>query len=117
VTVIVPTPEVDVVEVEETAEVETAPEPADPEVMALFEAESATKVGKAIRGYIIKRFPEEGEEVFARLDKAILELHRQGDKDRVGRIIEGLLELAREPELKRTAKWAGELLPKLYAAP
>jgi hypothetical protein len=117
VTVIVPPPEVDVVEVKETVEVETAPEPADPEVMALFEAENATKVGRAIRGYIIKRFPEDGEEVFARLDKAILELHRRGDKERVGRIIEGLLELAREPELKRTAKWASELLPKLYAAP
>lgn len=115
VTVIVPPPERDVIEVRDEVEVEAeVATPADPEVLALLDGETASKVGKSLRNYIIKRFPEDGEEVFVRLDNAILELHRHGDKERVGRVIEALLELAREPELKRTAKWAGELLPKLY---
>jgi hypothetical protein len=113
--VVMPPPEVDVVEVRDAVDVEVeVATPADPEVLALLDGESASKVGKSLRSYIIKHFPEVGEEVFVRLDKAILELHRQGDKERVGRVIEALLELAREPELKRTARWAGELLPKLY---
>jgi len=81
----------------------------EPEVMALFEAESAARLSKGIRSYITRRFPEDGEVVFARLEAGII-AHGRDPK-----VIEALLELVREPELKRTARWVQDLLPRLYA--
>jgi len=93
--------------VAEASEVETTP--LEPEVVALFEAETAQRLSKGIRNYITKRFPEDGEVVFTRLEAAII-AHGRDPK-----VIEALLELVREPELKRTAKWVQDLLPRLYA--
>ena len=83
--------------------------PIDPELVALFEAESAARLSKSIRSYITKRFPEDGEAVFARLEAAIIA------RGRDPKVIEALVELLREPELKRTGRWVQDLLPRLYA--
>jgi len=84
--------------------------PPDPEVAALLEGDSAARVARQIRNYITRRFPDDGEAVFARLEAAILA------RGKDPRVIEALLELMRESELKRTARWVQDLLPRLYAA-
>lgn len=94
---------IDVVEVDTT--------PLDPEVVALFEnAETAARLSKSIRSYITRRFPEDGEQVFTRLEAVIFA------RGKDPKVIEALLELVREPELKRSARWVQDLLPRLYAA-
>lgn len=95
--------------VEAVSEVETTP--LEPEVVALFEADSAARLSKGIRSYITRRFPEDGEVVFTRLEAGII-AHGRDPK-----VIEALLELVREPELKRTARWVQDLLPRLYSQP
>jgi len=74
-------------------------------------AETAARLSKGIRSYITKRFPEDGEVVFTRLEAGII-AHGRDPK-----VIEALLELVREPELKRTARWVQDLLPRLYSQP
>lgn len=86
-----------------------APSALDPEVAALLEGDTAARVARQIRNYITRRFPEDGEAVFTRLETAIL------SRGKDPRVIEALLELLREPELKRTARWVQDLLPRLYA--
>jgi hypothetical protein len=73
-----------------------------------FDTESPDRLARAIRSYITKNFPTAGDAVFAALEAEILA--RRTDR----RIIEALLELVRETELKRTSRWASELLPRLY---
>ena len=112
VEVVAPAPEVvappdvapDVVEVE----VETPT--VAPELLALFDPDSPRAIARNVRNYVTRRFPTDGEAVFARLEEAISVVGAEP------RVIEALLELMRESELKRTAKWVQELLPRLYAA-
>jgi hypothetical protein len=94
----------DVVEVAAPAPVEVAPE-----LVELFAPDTPRGVARNIRNYVTRRFPEDGDAVFVRLEEAII---ARGTEPKV---IEALLELMREPELKRTAKWVQELLPRLYA--
>lgn len=90
--------------------VEVDATPLDPEVVALFEdAETAARLSKSIRGYITRRFPDDGEAVFTRLEAVIFA------RGKDPKVIEALLELVREPELKRSARWVQDLLPRLYA--
>ncbi len=80
-----------------------------PELVELFAPDTPRGVARNIRNYVTRRFPEDGDAVFGRLEEAII---ARGAEPKV---IEALLELMREPELKRTAKWVQELLPRLYA--
>jgi len=100
-----PPPEApDVIEVAAPAPVAVAPE-----LIELFAPDTPRGVARNIRNYVTRRFPEDGDQVFARLEEAIV---ARGTEPKV---IEALLELMREPELKRTAKWVQELLPRLYS--
>lgn len=89
-------------------EVEAAPEVAE-ELLEIFAPESPRAIARNVKGYVTRNFPTEGEAVFAKLEEAI------GVVGAEPKVIEALLELMREPELKRTAKWVSELLPRLYA--
>lgn len=80
-----------------------------PEVAALLAGDSPRAIARGIKNYVTKNFPADGDAVFSRLEDGIIA--RGAD----GQVIEALLELMREPELKRTAKWVQELLPRLYA--
>lgn len=91
-----------------TPEVEAAPVVAQ-ELLEIFAPESPRAIARNVRGYVTRNFPTEGEAVFTNLEEAI------GVVGAEPKIIEALLELMREPELKRTAKWVSELLPRLYA--
>ncbi len=74
----------------------------------LFEADTPSRLARQIRNHITRNFPEQGEAVFENLESEILA--RRGDR----RLIEALLELVQETELKRTSRWATALLQKLY---
>ena len=91
-----------------TPEVETRPEVAA-ELLEIFAPEAPRAIARNVRGYVTRNFPTEGEAVFTKLEEAIAVVGAEP------KIIEALLELMREPELKRTAKWVSELLPRLYA--
>lgn len=92
--------------------VEVVPElpPVAPDLLALFDPDSPRAIARNVRNYVTRRFPTDGEAVFTRLEEAITSIGAEP------RVIEALLELMREPELKRTAKWVQDLLPRLYAA-
>lgn len=82
--------------------------PLDPEAAAVFEASSVRELARNMRSYITRRFPDDGELVFERLEAAIVAHGKDPE------VIEALLELVRDPQLKRTARWVKELLPRLY---
>lgn len=82
----------------------------DPEAVAALQGESARQLARDLKNLITRRFPDEGEAVFEKIEAAIV-AHGRDPK-----VIEALLELVREPELKRTARWVQELLPRLYVA-
>lgn len=107
----------ELVEVEETnepppdtvePEVEAAPQVAA-ELLEIFAPESPRAIARNVRGYVTRNFPTDGEAVFTKLEEAIAVVGAEP------KIIEALLELMREPELRRTAKWVSDLLPRLYA--
>lgn len=92
----------------DVVEVAVAKPAVAPELLEIFAPDSPRAIARNVRSYITRNFPTDGEVVFTRLEEAI---------DAVGaepRVIEALLELMREPELKRSAKWVQELLPRLY---
>ncbi|MFO0749918.1 MAG: hypothetical protein U1F43_30250 [Myxococcota bacterium] len=83
--------------------------PEAPEVTAIFEAETTERLALNIRNHITRSFPSDGEAVFARLEAAVL-ARRKDPK-----VVEALVELLKEPELKRTARWVQGVLPKLVS--
>jgi len=91
-------------------EVEPAEAPPEaPEVTALFEADTKERLAKNIRNHVTKTFPSDGDAVFTRLEAAVLARR----KDPM--VVQALVELLKEPELKRTTRWVQELLPRLVA--
>lgn len=111
ITIVPTTP--DVVEpvevVVDTLEEEEVAAPEAPEVTAVFVAETKERLAKNIRNHITKTFPNDGEAVFERLTAAVMARR----KDPL--VVEALIELLDEPELKRTTKWVQSILPKLVS--
>jgi hypothetical protein len=97
------TPEVAIEEVE--VEVDTS---LKEDLSSLFEAETPSRLARQLRNHITRNYPEQGDSVFERLESEILD--RRSDR----RIVEALLELVQETELKRTSRWATTMLQKLY---
>jgi len=78
------------------------------EIAALFDHGAPTRTARALRGYITRRWPKDGEVVFEDLERWIL---AHGDPE----VVAALLELMKDRDLKRTSKWLAELIPRLYA--
>jgi len=100
-----------ITDVVEPTEVAAAPEvvapPEPPELAALFAADTKERLARNLRNHVTKSFPSKGDAVFVELEAAVLARRRDP------LVVQALVELLKEPELKRTARWVQELLPRL----
>ncbi|MCB9733530.1 MAG: protein phosphatase 2C domain-containing protein [Deltaproteobacteria bacterium] len=79
------------------------------EIGALFDKGSPPRSARALKNYITKRYPIDGDGVFADLEAWIM---AHDDPS----VVATLLELVQEEKLKKTQRWITELLPRLYQA-
>lgn len=98
---------VDVSDAPPDAEAEALSAEVASEIAALFDHGSPSRAARAVRNYITRRWPRDGDHVFTDLERWI---GAQNDPA----VIAALLELMKERDLKRTAKWLEDLLPRLY---
>lgn len=103
-----PNPELaDALDAPPDAEPEALPAEVAAEIAALFDHGSPNRTARAVRNYITRRWPRDGDRVFTDLERWI-----GGQNDPA--IIAALLELMKDRDLKRTVKWLEDLLPRLY---
>ncbi len=92
------------------------PQPAQPamspereaEIRALLEHQGPRRISRALRGFITRNYPDDGDQVFKDLEAVIL---ASDDPD----VVAALLDLMTERRLKKTNRWITDLLPRLYA--
>ncbi|MCC6623505.1 MAG: protein phosphatase 2C domain-containing protein [Deltaproteobacteria bacterium] len=96
------------IEIEVEPEVVAPPEP--PEIAAIFEADSKERLARNLKNHVTRNFPTRGDAVFDELEAGVMARR----KDPM--VVQALVELLKEPELKRTARWVQELLPRLVGA-
>jgi hypothetical protein len=87
--------------------------PEHPDITRAFEATTAARLALSLRGFVTRHYPEMKDACFRELDAAFLNRARDGKLP--GFAVEALVSLARDETLKRTARWAAALLPRLVA--
>ncbi len=87
----------------------------DPEIAEALAGGSPARIATDLRNYVTRHYPERKTAVFDALSAAFE--HHLAAGTLPPDAAEALVALARDTRLKRTAKWAADLLPRLLTQP